>query len=228
MSSDDSSSDDQNTEQLREAVWSSAPVTDPTHDTRNDGKRNVKASKRVDVREHEHDGNELQTTPEFRSHVARKLVAILDSCITVTSGIPDTKPEHNQEEEDDAGFRLFSTSLPGRCWKEPTPQVPPKRPPAPSSSDSDSEMERRLKEAAVSVSDLLPVSTEQTQEKGERADATVESTVPVKKTKRRMKASIMEREEESVSKADGAAPQDQGAEEQGLKIRKKKPLKVPR
>ena len=30
------------------------------------------------VDEHEQDGNELQTTPEFRAHVAKKLGALLD------------------------------------------------------------------------------------------------------------------------------------------------------
>lgn len=32
----------------------------------------------VAVSKHEHDGNELQTTPEFRAHVAKKLGAMLD------------------------------------------------------------------------------------------------------------------------------------------------------
>lgn len=30
------------------------------------------------VDDHEQDGNELQTTPEFRAHVAKKLGALLD------------------------------------------------------------------------------------------------------------------------------------------------------
>lgn len=33
---------------------------------------------RQKVDEHEQDGNELQTTPEFRAHVAKKLGALLD------------------------------------------------------------------------------------------------------------------------------------------------------
>ncbi len=33
---------------------------------------------RTDVSKHEHDGNELGTTPEFQSHVAKKLGAFLD------------------------------------------------------------------------------------------------------------------------------------------------------
>lgn len=78
------------------------------------------------------------------------------------------------------GFRLFSTSVPGQKVDEPLPPVR-RRPPlssrslffvcrnwicfvilnitiyiSPLSSDSDSEMENRLKEAAVSIKDLLP------------------------------------------------------------------------
>ncbi|KAF0033669.1 hypothetical protein F2P81_013735 [Scophthalmus maximus] len=64
----------------------------------------VKQSKRFVVAEHEHDGNELQVTQGFRTHVAKKLGHLLDS-------------------------------------------------------DSDSEMETRLREAAVSVKDLLPSLT---------------------------------------------------------------------
>jgi hypothetical protein len=33
---------------------------------------------RLKVDEHDQDGNELQTTPEFRAHVAKKLRALLD------------------------------------------------------------------------------------------------------------------------------------------------------
>ncbi|CDQ65615.1 unnamed protein product [Oncorhynchus mykiss] len=43
-----------------------------------DGVSNVKQSRRVAVSKHEHDGKELQTTPEFRAHVANKLGALLD------------------------------------------------------------------------------------------------------------------------------------------------------
>lgn len=33
---------------------------------------------RREVNQHEEDGNDLQTTPEFRAHVAKKLGALLD------------------------------------------------------------------------------------------------------------------------------------------------------
>jgi len=35
-------------------------------------------SNRREVNDHDEDGNELQTTPEFRAHVAKKLGAMLD------------------------------------------------------------------------------------------------------------------------------------------------------
>uniref|UniRef100_A0A3Q2WQ54 Protein CUSTOS n=1 Tax=Haplochromis burtoni TaxID=8153 RepID=A0A3Q2WQ54_HAPBU len=92
------------------------------------------------VADHEHDGNELQVTPGFQTHVARKLGHFLDRRRKVNFLL--------------LGFRLFSTSVPGK--KAEDPPAPVRRRPAPSSSDSDDEMEMRLKEAAVSVKDLLP------------------------------------------------------------------------
>lgn len=105
------------------------------------------------VSKHEHDGNELQTTPEFRAHVAKKLGAILDSCISVISA-ETTKPCTLSTKYEDEGFRLFTTSVPGEFTIDPPPP-PVRRRPVPSSSDSDSELEMRLREAAVSVTDLL-------------------------------------------------------------------------
>ncbi|KAK1787149.1 hypothetical protein P4O66_017524 [Electrophorus voltai] len=227
MSSTESSSEDENTERFKEAVWILGPRP-------NGAKRgpdtHAQVSKRVDVSEHEHDGNELQTTPEFRRHVARKLAVMLDSFVTeVSSGTPEPEPCENAHHGDDAGFRLFSTSLPGRWWKEQTPPLPPKRPPAPSSSDSDSEMELRLREAAVCVSDLLSFSTEKAQETGETEEGTKDSAGPVMKKRKRKTGPTEERqEEESLSKADGAivhkqsTSQEQGSEEHVLKRRKKK------
>uniref|UniRef100_A0A3P8SBI2 Protein CUSTOS n=1 Tax=Amphiprion percula TaxID=161767 RepID=A0A3P8SBI2_AMPPE len=111
---------------------------------------------RVVVADHEHDGNELQVTKGFQAHVAKKLGHFLDSL----------KLHHVWNRQDLMimmkvffllGFRLFSTSVPGQ--KADDPPAPVRRRPVPSSSDSDSEMEARLKEAAVSVRDLLPSST---------------------------------------------------------------------
>ncbi|XP_072353382.1 protein CUSTOS isoform X3 [Scyliorhinus torazame] len=105
------------------------------------------------VDEHQNDGNELQTTPEFRCHVAKRLGNLLDSIITVDNSEPF--PQH-QGEDDDEGFRLFSTSVPDHGNVESSSPV--KWKPPPSSSDSDSEWER-LKEAAVSSSDILQQSS---------------------------------------------------------------------
>ncbi|CAK6950412.1 protein CUSTOS [Scomber scombrus] len=104
------------------------------------------------VAEHEHDGNELQVTQGFRTHVAKKLGHFLDSCISELK--TETSSCAESGKCDDEGFRLFSTSIPGQTVEEPPPPV--RRRPIPSSSDSDSEMESRLREAAVSVKDLLP------------------------------------------------------------------------
>uniref|UniRef100_A0A8C6Z726 Protein CUSTOS n=1 Tax=Nothoprocta perdicaria TaxID=30464 RepID=A0A8C6Z726_NOTPE len=111
-----------------------------------------------DVNGHSEDGNELQTTPEFRAHVARKLGAMLDRyrhamprarvwfwlqfplCLLCISG-----------------FRLFSSSIPGDCGR-PEPCPARRRRPS-SSSDSDSDEEwQRYQEAAVSGTDILKQS----------------------------------------------------------------------
>ncbi|KAB5567940.1 hypothetical protein PHYPO_G00238590 [Pangasianodon hypophthalmus] len=125
---DSSSSEDENTDRIKEAVWSFGAETHKMHE---DGEKHTH-SKRLKVSEHEHDGNQLKTTPE-KLHM-------LDSVICeVSRETPDCKPvpcENTQDEADD-GFRLFSTSLPGNWREEPKQAPPPKRRPAPSSSDSD-------------------------------------------------------------------------------------------
>ncbi|KAM9095102.1 protein CUSTOS isoform X2 [Sarcophilus harrisii] len=126
-----------------------APAADPLPAAR--------PSLRQKADEHEQDGNELQTTPEFRLHVAKKLGAFLDSCITISesSPRPAQAPVQTEAGEDD-GFRLFFTSIPGSPKKEAgPPAVSRKRPPS-SSSESDSGDEwRRCREAAVSAGDIL-------------------------------------------------------------------------
>ncbi|KAL3976183.1 clusterin-associated protein 1 [Sarotherodon galilaeus] len=153
VSDDSSSSDDEVLKRCQEAVWETKAVKSK------DGDASVKESKRLVVADHEHDGNELQVTPGFQTHVARKLGHFLDSCISeikpqTSSCLESAKCNKDDEEEEDEGFRLFSTSVPGK--KAEDPPAPVRRRPAPSSSDSDDEMEMRLKEAAVSVKDLLP------------------------------------------------------------------------
>nr|XP_046203508.1 protein CUSTOS-like [Oncorhynchus gorbuscha] len=154
---EDSSSEDEDLEQFKEAAWSFGTYgTNGTHNANPaDGVSNVKQSRRVAVSKHEHDGNELQTTPEFRAHVAKKLGALLDSCISVISA-ETSRPctESTKCEDGFEGFQLFTTSVPGEFTIDPPPP-PVRRRPIPSSSDSDSEMEMRLREAAVSVTDLL-------------------------------------------------------------------------
>ncbi|XP_010366613.1 protein CUSTOS isoform X4 [Rhinopithecus roxellana] len=115
-------------------------------------------SLRHKVDEHEQDGNELQTTPEFRAHVAKKLGALLDSFITISEAAKEpTEAKVQKVTSEDDGFRLFFTSVPGGCEKEESPQPRRKRQPSSSSEDSDEEW-RRCQEAAVSASDILQES----------------------------------------------------------------------
>ncbi|XP_074494877.1 protein CUSTOS isoform X2 [Sebastes fasciatus] len=147
VSDDSSSSDDEALKRCQEAVWEAR-----------DGNSHVQQSKRVVVADHEHDGNELQVTQGFRTHVAKKLGHLLDGSITVMQTETLSCVESARcDDDDDEGFRLFSTSVPGQTVDEPP--APVRRRPVPSSSDSDSEMETRLREAAVSVKDLLAASS---------------------------------------------------------------------
>uniref|UniRef100_A0A2K5S6N7 Protein CUSTOS n=1 Tax=Cebus imitator TaxID=2715852 RepID=A0A2K5S6N7_CEBIM len=104
-------------------------------------------SLRPKMGEHEQDGNELQTTPEFRAHVAKKLGALLDSFITVSEVAKEpTKAQVQKVASEDDGRK-----------KEESPQPRRKRPPSSSSEDSDEEW-RRCREAAVSAWDILQES----------------------------------------------------------------------
>ncbi|XP_070820680.1 protein CUSTOS isoform X2 [Chaetodon trifascialis] len=144
---DSSSSDDEALRRCQEAVW------ETRSEEKKHGDTGVPQSKRIVVAAHEHDGNELQVTEGFRTHVAKKLGSLLDSCITEIQTEASSCVESAQC-DDDEGFLLFSTSVPGQSADDRP--APVRRRPAPSSSDSDSEMETRLKEAAVSIKDLLP------------------------------------------------------------------------
>ncbi|XP_029294862.1 protein CUSTOS [Cottoperca gobio] len=149
---DSSSSDDEALRRCQEAVW------ETRSDKKKDGDSNVQKSKRIVVADHEHDGNELQVTQGFRTHVAKKLGHLLDSSFTEMQTETSSRVESAKcdDDDDDEGFHLFSTSVPGQQAVDPP--APVRRRPVPSSSDSDSEMEARLREAAVSVKDLLPPS----------------------------------------------------------------------
>ncbi|XP_070689986.1 protein CUSTOS isoform X2 [Pempheris klunzingeri] len=152
VSDDSSSSDDEVLKRCQEAVWETRT------DKKKDGGSSVQQSKRVVVTDHEHDGNELQVTQGFRTHVAKKLGHFLDGSIAEIQTETSASVEPAKcGDDDDEGFRLFSTSVPGRTADDPP--APVRRRPVASSSDSDSEMETRLKEAAVSVKDLLSSSS---------------------------------------------------------------------
>uniref|UniRef100_A0A674MVW4 Protein CUSTOS n=1 Tax=Takifugu rubripes TaxID=31033 RepID=A0A674MVW4_TAKRU len=93
---------------------------------------------RVVVIEHEHDGNELQVSQGFRTHVARKLEHLLDRLLRGVRLFPAPgSPSVLLDKK--VVVRIFISGLTLICC-----------------SDSDSEMETRIKEAAVSIEDLLP------------------------------------------------------------------------
>ncbi|KAM9330834.1 protein CUSTOS [Gastrophryne carolinensis] len=167
--SDSSSSDDELRERLKEAAWL-PPAVEKSAQRQQDPVAPVISSLRTQPDNHEHDGNELQTTPEFRAYVAKKLSAMLDSCIKEIPGGSSVKVPEAEPEEEDEGFRLFSSSIPGDTGATQS-NLPPKRRPAYSSSSDDSEEEfQRCREAAVSGLDILkysaltpvPVETSQT------------------------------------------------------------------
>ncbi|KAF7694815.1 hypothetical protein HF521_006538, partial [Silurus meridionalis] len=108
--------EDENTERIKEALWSFEAESVMKHEGTG-----------LKVCDHEHDGNELQTTPEFRSHVAKKLGVMLDSVICeVFSESPDCKPDTQDEDEErrqedertDAGARDRESAEPKKKKKK--------------------------------------------------------------------------------------------------------------
>ncbi|XP_005691634.2 PREDICTED: uncharacterized protein C12orf43 homolog isoform X1 [Capra hircus] len=179
LESSNSSSDEEELERCREAAM---PAWGLEQRPRGPEKPRVGAtnaklpanqpSLRHKVDEHEQDGNELQTTPEFRAHVAKKLGALLDSSITISEIVKEPrKAEVQRGALEDDGFRLFFTSIPGGPEKETAPQPRQKRLPSSSSSDDGDELQR-CREAAVSASDILQESA-------------IHGPVPVEKKKKR-------------------------------------------
>ncbi|KAM8918214.1 protein CUSTOS isoform 1-T1 [Lycaon pictus] len=131
----------------------------PRADAANNQRPASQPSLRRKVDEHEQDGNELQTTPEFRAHVAKKLGALLDSSITISEVVKELrKAEVQKVSTEDDGFRLFFTSIPGGSEKKEAPQPGRKRLPSSSSSEDSEEEWQRCREAAVSASDILQES----------------------------------------------------------------------
>lgn len=216
LCADSSSSDDEALRRCHEAVW------ETRSERTGDGDSKVQPSKRVVVADHEHDGNKLQVTQGFRTHVAKKLGHLLDSSITewqnkTFSCLESTKC-------DDEGFRLFSTSVPGQLVGDPP--APVRRRPVPSSSDSDSEMETMLREAAVSVKDLLPtwslpstLPTPSAELKQKKMTEEEESHVVNKKKKRKQN-------QEEVEQVDSGAGSPLNARRNGehtqVKMKRKK------
>ncbi|NXM58036.1 CSTOS protein, partial [Illadopsis cleaveri] len=168
-SGSDSDSGGEAAARFREAAWdctAQAAAAAPRAEPRGEGQMLLASKELILVlvsngREaigREEGDNELQTTPEFRAHVAKKLGTMLDSVITVlkdSSGPSETLVAQPDSEDD--GFRLFSSSVPGDCGK-PEP-CPARRRRKCSSSDTDSDQEwQRCQEAAVSAADILKQS----------------------------------------------------------------------
>ncbi|NXU03918.1 CSTOS protein, partial [Buphagus erythrorhynchus] len=132
--------------------------------------------------------NELQTTPEFRAHIAKKLGTMLDSFITVlkdSSGPSQTS--QTESDSGDDGFRLFSSSVPGDCGKpEPCPAARRRRPVSSSDTDSDQEWQR-YQEAAVSAADILKQSAFPALSQGSSQDQSQGYVEPIQKKKKKKK-----------------------------------------
>ncbi|XP_073485384.1 protein CUSTOS [Aquarana catesbeiana] len=150
----DSSSSDEERERLKEAAWE-PPGVKKCVQHQQDSVATVMPSLRVRPDNHEHDGNELQTTPEFRAHVAKKLASILDSCIKEIPGSSSLQEPKEETEPEEEGFRLLSTSIPGDPGTVAPSTLPKRRAAHSSSEDSEEENERRCREAAVSGLDIL-------------------------------------------------------------------------
>ncbi|XP_069817349.1 protein CUSTOS [Dendropsophus ebraccatus] len=216
--SDSSSSGAEELERLREAAWEPPGSVKKTVQFTQHSTSPIVPSLRVRPNSHEHDGNELQTTPEFRTHVAKKLAAILDSCI---KEIPRSNSVNQEStaapDSEDEGFRLLTTSVPGDAGKLlPFPTLK-RRVASSTSEDSEEEKQRRFREAAVSGVDILRHSALQTSAV-ETLD-TNSNSQPKKKKKKKAK------KERGLS--DGTESDDQNIEQGGktnglLKKKKKK------
>ncbi|XP_012825194.2 protein CUSTOS [Xenopus tropicalis] len=150
----DSDSSNEDLERFREAAWVPPGAHQEVSGEKNEKKTHPSLRVRPDC--HEHDGNELQTTPEFRSHVSKKLAAILDSSIREVSQnqtLQMNKPENDDSDEE--GFRLFRTSLPREAVTVTSSIIPRKKMASSSSEDSEEEQQQRCREAAVSADDIL-------------------------------------------------------------------------
>ncbi|XP_014817391.1 PREDICTED: uncharacterized protein C12orf43 homolog isoform X1 [Calidris pugnax] len=200
----DSDSSGEAAARFREAAWDCAAQAavavraEPRSGeggSKKDRPQPAQPSLRREVNSHDEDGNELQTTPEFRAHVAKKLGAMLDGFITVSkdsSGPSQTSAQHSDSGDD--GFRLFSSSVPGDCGKsEPGPAARRRRPSSSSDSDSDQEWQR-YQEAAVSATDILKQSAFPTLSQDSSQDQSQGSVEHGQKKKKKKKV----REEKNI------------------------------
>ncbi|XP_048412459.1 protein CUSTOS isoform X1 [Stegostoma tigrinum] len=202
-----SDSDSESTEELsrlKEAIWNVGNFSSHKIIAETGEDKHISVSNRPSLRrkvdDHQHDGNELRTTPEFRCHVAKKLGALLDSIITVDSSVQSSQQQ--VEDGGEEGFRLFSTSVPGDCGKVESLRPVKRRLPS-SSSDSDSEWDR-LKEAAVTSSDILQQSSLfSVQSEIKQAENLIENEDKGKKRKKKKKRKLlMENEDNLVTGSD--------------------------
>ncbi|XP_066055554.1 protein CUSTOS isoform X1 [Chamaea fasciata] len=188
-SGSDSDSGGEAAARFREAAWDCTAQAEP----RGGGFRKDRLlpkdqpSLRREAMGRQEGDNELQTTPEFRAHVAKKLGTMLDSFITVLkdSSGPSQALVAQSDSEDD-GFRLFSSSVPGDCGK-PEPCPARRRRPV-SSSDTDSDQEwQRFQEAAVSAADILKQSAFPALSQGSSQEQSQANVEPKQKKKKKKK-----------------------------------------
>nr|XP_056715011.1 protein CUSTOS [Euleptes europaea] len=152
--SNSGSSGEEEWERFREAIW------DLKASDGNFSKSKLPSavsSIRHKVSDRGQDQNELQTTPEFRAHVAKKLGSILDSSITISEHVLGCVQTCTKASEtDDDSFRLFSSSIPGASEKpEPSPLQRRQLQHSGSSESDDDQEWQRCQEAAVSAADIL-------------------------------------------------------------------------
>ncbi|KAJ6659097.1 hypothetical protein lerEdw1_019400 [Lerista edwardsae] len=183
-SSSSSSEAEADLQHFREAAW------DPQGHSKKSNLPSAEPSIREKSTARWQDGHGLQTTPEFRAHVAKKLGAVLDSSITILEHMagPAQKSRKPSEAEDDgdADFRLFSSSVPGDCGKLGSVPRGRRRLQCSSSSEQDSDQEwQRCREAAVSAADILQLSGQPAALQNSSTDHGGADAEPSRKKKRR-------------------------------------------
>ncbi|XP_015285065.1 PREDICTED: uncharacterized protein C12orf43 homolog [Gekko japonicus] len=191
-SSDSESTGDEEWERFREAVWDEGPLVAAASLKSSDGDfseskmPSVVSSIRHKVSNRGQDQNELQTTPEFRAHVAKKLGSILDSSITILEEVlvhVKTSTKASETDDDGASEKPEPSPLQSRQLQHS------------SSSETDEDQEwQRCQEAVVSAADILKQSGLQAPllelSNGHKCETT--ESCQKKKKKRRKKAKVKE------------------------------------